>query len=73
MNFLEYVKGNNEWLLFIDKLRNTIKKISHDEMKEEFIGATEEDIDKLSLMTEYNFFDGITSDDSEWDLNTITL
>jgi hypothetical protein len=73
MNFLEYVKGNNEGLLFIDKLRNTIKKISHDEMKEEFIGATEEDIDKLSLMTEYNFFDGITSDDSEWDLNTITL
>lgn len=54
MKFLEYVYANTEGLIFIDKLRNTIKGIVSDEIKKEFKGATKEDIDKLSLMLEYN-------------------
>ena len=40
MNFLEYVYANTEGLIFIDKLRNTIKGIVSDEIKKEFKGAT---------------------------------
>lgn len=71
MNFIEYVYENTEGLVFIDKLRSAIRNIAYDGIKEEFEGATEEDIDKLSLMIEFNFIDGITSDDSEWDIKTI--
>lgn len=73
MNFLEYVNKDSEGLVFIDKLRNAIKGIVSDGIKKEFRGATKEDIDKLSLMLEYNFFDGMCSDDSEWDFKTISV
>ena len=73
MNFLEFVKGNNEGLLTIDKMRSVLKDFCHERIKDNEESATEEDIDKLSLMIEYNFFDGITSDDTEWDLNTISV
>lgn len=73
MNFIEYVYENTEGLVFIDKLRSAIRNIAYDGIKEEFEGATEEDIDKLSLMIEFNFIDGITSDDSEWDIKTISV
>ena len=35
MKFLEYVYANTEGLIFIDKLRNTIKGIVSDEIKKE--------------------------------------
>ena len=73
MNFLEYVKDNKDGLTFIDKMRSVIKNICHDGIKEEFGNIKQKDIDKLSLMLEFNFFDGITSNDSEWDLKTINV
>ena len=55
MNFLEFVKGNNEGLLTIDKMRSVLKDFCHERIKDNEESATEEDIDKLSLMIEYNF------------------
>lgn len=73
MNFLEYVKENKNGMAFIDKIRDSIKGIARDGIIEEFKNVTEEDIKKLSLMIEFNFFDGITSDDSERDLKSISV
>ena len=73
MNFLEYVNKNTEGLVFIEKLRNTIQSISRKGIKEEFEGASDSDLDKLSLMVEFNFFDGITAWDSQWDINTMSI
>lgn len=73
MNFLEYVNKNSEGLVFIDKIRNVIKELCNKGIREEFQYVTEDDIDKLTLMLECNFFSGITAEDSEWDLNTITI
>jgi len=73
MNFLEYVNKDSEGLVFIDKIRNVIKELCNKGIREEFKYVTEDDIDKLTLMLECNFFSGITAEDSEWDLNTITI
>lgn len=73
MNFLEYVNKDSEGLVFIDKIRNVIKELCNKVIREEFQYVTEDDIDKLTLMLECNFFSGITAEDSEWDLNTIKI
>ena len=73
MNLLEYVKENTEGLVFIDGLRKVIKDLCSKGIKEEFEDVTDEDVDKMSLMLECNFFTGVTSEDSEWDLNTIKV
>lgn len=73
MNFLEYVKENKNGMAFIDRIRYTLKDSCIKGMKEEFEDVTEEDINKLYLMIENNFFSGITSDDSEWDIRTISV
>ena len=73
MNFLEYVNKDSEGLVFIDKIRNVIKELCNKGIREEFQYVTEDDINKLTLMLECNFFSGITAEDSEWDLNTITI
>ena len=73
MNLLEYVKENTEGLVFVDRLRKVIKDFCSKGIKEEFEDVTDEDIDKMYLMLEHNFFVGITSDDSEWDINTIKV
>ncbi len=73
MNFLEYAKKNGLGLTFIDRIRYTLKDFCSSGMREEFKDVSEEDIDKLYLMIENNFFSGITSDDSEWDIKTISV
>ena len=60
MNFLEYVNKDSEGLVFIDKIRNVIKELCNKGIREEFQNVTEDDIDKLTLMLECNFFSGIT-------------
>ena len=73
MKFLEYVYENTEGLTFIDKLISTVKSIVGDGIKTEFNDVTEEDISKLSLIIEFNFFDKMCSDDSEWNFKTISV
>ena len=73
MNFIEYVQENSEGLVFIDRLRKVIKDFCSKGIKEEFENVTDEDIDKMYLMLEHNFFVGVTSDDSEWNINTIKV
>lgn len=63
MNFLNYVNENTEGLVFIDRLRNTIQNICHEGMKKEFKDVTEDDIDKLTLMLEFNVIDVIRDDE----------
>lgn len=73
MNFIEYVQENSEGLVFIDRLRKAIKDFCSKGIREEIEDVTDEDVDKMYLMLEHNFFVGITSDDSEWDINTIKV
>lgn len=70
MKFLEYVNENEKKMALIDKLRNTIKDINHEEIKKEFKNTTSEDRDKLSLMLECNLMGAFV--DSE-DITTISL
>ena len=73
MNYLEYLNKNIEGFGLIDKLRKNIKEIICKTIKEEFKGATESDVEKLSLMVECNFIDSITSSDTEWNIKEMTL
>lgn len=71
MSFLDYVNENTEGLALIDKLRNAIKNLCHDDIKSEFKNVTEEDIDKLTLMIENDLIGCLK--DYDGDFNTLSL
>ena len=52
MSFLDYINENTEGLVLIDRLRNAIKNLCHDDIKNEFKEVTEDDIDKLTIFIE---------------------
>lgn len=70
MKFLDLVNENKDGLVFIDRLRNTIKDICSEKIKNNFENVTQEDIDKLYLMLESAFIVNMLDDD--FDINTLT-
>lgn len=71
MSFLDYVNENTEGLVLIDKLRNAIRNLCHDDIKNEFDGVTEDDIDKMILFIENGIIGCLK--DYDGDFNTLTL
>ena len=71
MSFLDYINENTEGLVLIDRLRNAIKNLCHDDIKNEFKEVTEDDIDKLTLFIENSLIECLKNYDGDFD--TISL
>ena len=71
MSFLDYINENTEGLALIDRLRNAIKNLCHDDIKNEFKEVTEDDIDKLTLFIENSLIECLKNYDG--DFETISL